>query len=212
MLDRDAVAEPAKGRRDLEVLPAQPGVWSVVMTRTCAPRVPERATSACARARSGAVQRLVSPAVNGQYGLYPGRPGGRIWQVGVARSRPAHVRDHPAAVEGEGERAPRVHVVERRPVRVQEHPVRLRCRRDVELRRVLRPRRREQAPQARRPRARRSVRLLPRGRRCGCRPACPSPARGSCCARSCPGAPRAGPSATRRGTRGCARGARTCAA
>ena len=114
------------------------------MTRTCAPRVPERATSARARARSGAVQRLVSPAVNGQYGLYPGSPGGRSWQVGAAWSGPpafATMRPRSSA-KASARRA--CTLLNGGAVGVQEDPVRLRCRRGVELRRVLRPRLREQ--------------------------------------------------------------------
>src|SRR5215469_5471788 len=54
------------------------------------PLVLDAATSLRAVARSGPIQAPEGPgsAVNGQYGRWPGMPGGRIWQVGVASAGP----------------------------------------------------------------------------------------------------------------------------
>src|ERR1041384_3738268 len=59
-----------------------------VLTFTVAPFVPDWATSCFAFARSGAVHLLPGFFVYGQYGLKPGKFGGRIWQVGTARLGP----------------------------------------------------------------------------------------------------------------------------
>src|SRR5260221_6712562 len=68
-----------------------------LLTTTFMPFVPDCSTSCLALVRSGAVHLVVSPpAVYGQYGLYPGKFGGRIWQVGCASDVPPPILTYAA--------------------------------------------------------------------------------------------------------------------
>ena len=81
-----------------------------------------RASRACPTRARDAAPRRAGARRYGQYGTYPGKFGGRIWQVGPAAGRPRRPH-HGAAIDREVDRPADTYVVEGRDTRVEEQGV-----------------------------------------------------------------------------------------